>query len=319
MNQDNIIHYEALTIAGQKVLIIQSQESLSVESLCQTFIDQGYCLCIFSTSVYDIRELRKSYIRLQELKRLHIFYPDKVLLSEAWLLKKNKENHDQSSFETQILHSLKASNLNQAIETYHQQIDQCKEHRFSVILFNLKSLYLTIETYYLALLKEYKDIEKNVDIDGFEKKVLSAKTLDDINGIFINHIRRTFELQEDLTQSKQAHICSRVKTYINDNYTDYNLTQSGISYFLDIPQSKLSKAFKLMEGLTVSDYINQVRIEKSMELLIDTDLTIKEITQLVGIENTKYFYTLFKNKTQLTPSSYRQVSRIHDSNESQNT
>ncbi len=319
LNQDSIIHHESLTIAGQDLLIIQSQEALSIESLCQTFIDQGYSLCIFSISVYDIRDLRKSYIRLQELRRLHIFYPDRNLLSEAWLLKKNKENHDQSYFESQILHYLKASDLKQAIENYHQQIDQCKDHRFSVILFNLKSLYLTIDTYYLALLKEYKNVEKNVDIDGFEKKILSAKTIDDINTIFIDHIRATFELQNDLSESKQVHICNQVKAYIDDNYTDYNLTQSGISYFLDISQSKLSKAFKLIEGMTVSDYINQIRIEKSMELLVKTDMTIKEITQLVGIENTKYFYTLFKNKTQLTPSSYRQVERIKDNDDKPNS
>ena len=51
--------------------------------------------------------------------------------------------------------------------------------------------------------------------------------------------------------------------------------------------------------------INKKRIDTSLELLKTTDLSIAEIGDLIGLNNTSYFYTLFKKETGMSPKQYR--------------
>ena len=57
--------------------------------------------------------------------------------------------------------------------------------------------------------------------------------------------------------------------------------------------------------LNIITYINKKRIETSLELLKVTDLSIAEIGDLIGLNNTSYFYTLFKKETGTSPKQYR--------------
>ncbi|PHE52972.1 bifunctional transcriptional activator/DNA repair enzyme AdaA [Bacillus pseudomycoides] len=72
----------------------------------------------------------------------------------------------------------------------------------------------------------------------------------------------------------------------------------------------LHRVFKRVKGMTPVEYIQQTRIAKAIEYLIDSDKVISDIAMTVGIPNTSYFITLFKAKTGYTPADYRQINRI---------
>ena len=64
-------------------------------------------------------------------------------------------------------------------------------------------------------------------------------------------------------------------------------------------------ALSKMTGISPIEYIQQFRIVKAAEHLLQTNQPIKEISNAVGIENPEYFATLFKKKTGFTPTEYR--------------
>ena len=55
------------------------------------------------------------------------------------------------------------------------------------------------------------------------------------------------------------------------------------------------------------DYLNEVRIEKSKELLKDSNRKMYQISKAVGYDNPKYFFRIFKKKTGMTPEQYREM------------
>lgn len=67
----------------------------------------------------------------------------------------------------------------------------------------------------------------------------------------------------------------------------------------------LKKTFKLFFGTTVFGYINNQKMIKAQELLTKGNLTISEISEIVGYKNPTHFTTAFKKKYGILPSLYK--------------
>lgn len=70
--------------------------------------------------------------------------------------------------------------------------------------------------------------------------------------------------------------------------------------------SYFSRTFKMQTGVTVLDYITNLRMEKAKELLSDSRHKVQEICGLIGYQDVKYFSRQFKQKYGETPSKYRE-------------
>lgn len=62
---------------------------------------------------------------------------------------------------------------------------------------------------------------------------------------------------------------------------------------------------KAISGISISDYIQNIRLEKAKVLLNETTLTISEVAYATGFSSPSYFSTSFKNKYSKTPKAYR--------------
>ena len=67
----------------------------------------------------------------------------------------------------------------------------------------------------------------------------------------------------------------------------------------------ISTLFSNSTGVTLTNYINQVRIQNAVRLLTGTDEKIGSIAKKTGFESRSYFCTVFKNITGKSPSEYR--------------
>ena len=92
--------------------------------------------------------------------------------------------------------------------------------------------------------------------------------------------------------------------YISMNYSQ-KLTLTKISEQLCITPNYLSELFKKHTGQNVSEYIIDYRLEKACQFLKNPQLRIGEISEKVGINDVRYFSSMFKKKYNLTPTEYR--------------
>ena len=100
-----------------------------------------------------------------------------------------------------------------------------------------------------------------------------------------------------------VHIAN-AKKYIADNISG-NLTLEEVSKQIFISKAYLSHLFKNCSGITFSDYILELRVNKAKELLTSTKLSIAEIAELCGFSGSGYFATTFRRSTGHTPSEFR--------------
>ena len=71
----------------------------------------------------------------------------------------------------------------------------------------------------------------------------------------------------------------------------------------------ISRRFKQETGLTASEYLHKIRIKRSCNLLVGSNLTIREISLQAGYEDVKFFNKIFKQTIGITPGEYRKTSR----------
>jgi AraC-like DNA-binding protein len=95
---------------------------------------------------------------------------------------------------------------------------------------------------------------------------------------------------------------------IRDN-TNVNLNIEQLAADLNINYSVFRKAFKKYTGLSPMQYHTSLRLKQAVYLLTNTDLSIKEISFNLGYCSVFYFSKLFKEKTNMTPGSYRRINR----------
>lgn len=71
----------------------------------------------------------------------------------------------------------------------------------------------------------------------------------------------------------------------------------------------LSKEFKKWIGFSPIEYVIKLRISNAKELLKNSELSVNEIAQRVGFNNTGHFINLFKKQEDMTPLKYRKIWR----------
>ncbi|MFC5404752.1 AraC family transcriptional regulator [Cohnella soli] len=75
--------------------------------------------------------------------------------------------------------------------------------------------------------------------------------------------------------------------------------------------SHLRRLFRVHTGYSPHQYFTMLRMRKAGELLLQSSLSIEEISFLCGYEDAKYFSRLFRNREGLSPQQYRQAITIN--------
>ena len=87
-----------------------------------------------------------------------------------------------------------------------------------------------------------------------------------------------------------------VAKYISANYTA-DLSLAALSAHFSISPNHLSKQFKKITGVGLNDYINITRIAAAEKLLLNTDMSVTEISLQCGFNDSNYFAAVFKKIT----------------------
>lgn len=125
-------------------------------------------------------------------------------------------------------------------------------------------------------------------------------------------MRISFDICSSIRSTKESHnskLRNALLVYIENNYTDYNFSVQNMAQFFDINQSYASRFFKDQTGMTITDYVTDLRINKAKELLTATTLSLSIIVNEIGYSDVSSFIKKFKEKEGITPGKYRKMHK----------
>jgi len=104
-----------------------------------------------------------------------------------------------------------------------------------------------------------------------------------------------------------------VERHVNDNLAA-SLSVADLAEAASLSHNHLIRLFREEHGMTPTEYIRAQRMNKACQLLLATDLAVKEIGQRVGYSNAQHFHTLVKQTFGCSPQdirTHRSIPEIH--------
>lgn len=110
------------------------------------------------------------------------------------------------------------------------------------------------------------------------------------------------------TDTNRAYILSNTIEFIRLNYTN-DIRIADIAAFCQCSESYISHIFKKSMNQNINQFINQIRIDKAKQLIVETSCSFLEISGRCGFSDPNYFSSVFKLHTGLSPSMYKKNIR----------
>lgn len=118
------------------------------------------------------------------------------------------------------------------------------------------------------------------------------------------YIKNIFTQKEFSTRASRLKSLTPIFNYIEKNYAE-KITSKSLAKLSNLSLSHFCRIFKWVTGKTVTEYINDYRLDSAVSLLNKSDENITEIALNCGFYDANYFSRAFKKRFKISPKNFR--------------
>lgn len=177
-----------------------------------------------------------------------------------------------------------------------------------IIIFDpklIKSINYSLNSPQLKRISNFECIYNKIEKELSEQK---AFYIDKINSYILDVITDIFRNEEGkIKPIKGANhmylLYQSMLRHIDNSFADINFETAA--QFMGYTPSHFSKIFINFSGMSFTNYLNTIRIEKALELIKNSDMTITNIATHCGFNSVRHFNRVFKSLTGITPTQIK--------------
>lgn len=287
-----------LTFRHYHYVIMLSHESgndLAVESLCQQLLPNKEV--IISRWVPAGENLKVLTEELQSMSAMSFLLP-KQLVSQGILEQIRSQHPVINNVREQLLKTIFArEGLKAALQNYWQNFynDLATEDDIKWrVSRDLEWIYQQITG--------KVPVEIQWSSQGLNEQIYLAQTLPMLKEIIFNQLEK---LSITIAGSlNHLDIVSELIKYTKENYQD-ELTLKKVGELFNYNSAYLGKKFRKETGENYLSFLDQVRMEKASDILAHSNFMVYEVAEMVGYNNSDYFYKKFKQHFKVSPNEFR--------------
>ncbi|CAI6052341.1 HTH-type transcriptional activator RhaR [Cohnella sp. JJ-181] len=273
---------------------------------------KAYYRLTFSVAVGDTvsecRALSASYAKTLNLSLYKWFYGRGCMLTAETVLKPEFAGRDatmSSELERKLVEAIRSGNAEAAEAALDRIFELAGATTYDDCVHALSYLAIVIKrTVTEVNANKLKPIAH--DLYRLHAIVLEQETLEDAKLVFRRTLHELCASRQEARETDAgSFMIETIKEIVQANYKDLNLSLQSVSDMLKMSSVYVGRLFKKAEGMSLADYINEVRLAHTMQLLEKGDYTVNEIMEETGFSNQSHFFRSFKKKFGTTPREYR--------------
>lgn len=279
---------------GCDVILLSEMETKASAALCAELVRTNGARCYCGMPRPASGELAECYARIQEIRHQKFWYPERRIFMEADFAPRSSRSSFSEKQGASLISALRAGELDQARARWQEILDTVRQDNYRGQLFAFRRMAVLIE-------EEWPQ-SKPLLSDEFLAQLEDIQVLSDrFDGAFCQIAQQSIEQRKERLQN----LASQVVRLIDAGYADANLSPPRIADEMGMSSAYLGRLFRESMQMSISQYINQTRIQKAADLLCTTSAPVEVIASMVGFTNVKYFFVVFKNIIGQTPLQYR--------------
>lgn len=245
----------------------------------------------------------KQVMKYRNIREMH-----QLLCVDEFMTEPPHDAHYPFELEKEILHSLRMCQLEPCLNLFARFLDELSRHSTAELFVQQGIIHLLVaverEMMQSALLAEQQPLVVNLyeQLPGLRDRAEIVKLFRD--KVFAPFIQELREKQDDRIRKIVEHAIETIHTH----YRRQDLSLEACADGGGVHPNTLSRIFKEITGTNFIDYLTQVRLKKSKELLAFTHIKITDIAEQVGYQH-NYFNRLFKKHEHMTPGQYRDLNQ----------
>ena len=110
---------------------------------------------------------------------------------------------------------------------------------------------------------------------------------------------------QNLINAQDSDFIKTIDAFIDKRLGDCEFVVEDLAKEVNMSRSVFFKKMKGLTGLSPIEYIRERTMQKAAELLISGEYSVKEVSFMIGISDTKYFSRNFKKKFEMTPGEFK--------------
>ncbi len=252
---------------------------------------------VLGEETQSLDQLRKEYGELKEQLDYQFFVSRSVLMVRDEFFSLKKENSMLELYLEKIYNCAKMSDyrgIRKELEKVFAYVE--KQTGFS-------SIY--IKYTFTDLLKKICDHTKSgMNLVACIEQIYQAKSMGEVKRIMFEALDEMEKVK--CVEAKENRLVRMTKNIIHEKYGENDLNVSYIADELHVSSAYLSSLYKIETGQNLVKYITWYRIEKSKELLKQTNLKISDVAERVGYLNVSYYISIFRNYEGCSPVQFRE-------------
>ncbi|RDW18846.1 response regulator transcription factor [Oceanobacillus chungangensis] len=285
-----------------KKLITYRQIAVQIQKKIQSAngID---CVLSISERISSPNQIAQTYSDLEDYLKDRFFYSD-VFIYPIDTPLTNREEYKKDEYILQEiekeLQQADTERLQQKIAAIIQKYEKSTETSQVYLRF----LFARLLQLFFQIMPEYSKDNMNRYIE----LIYSYTHFSDIKRTLLDVQNKVIK-KLDKEKNSPKHIIEVVKQYIIDNIEN-DLSLDMLAEKVYLTPGYLSDKFKQETGLGINKYIKQVRMDKAVELLSNTNMKVNEISKAVGYKNASYFIKIFREHFGVSPKKHREMKKL---------
>ncbi|WP_308637927.1 AraC family transcriptional regulator [Paenibacillus silvisoli] len=300
---------QVLLLLQEDTFIAPSRQSALVDVMHQVqqgakqYLRLGLSVT-FSEPFETLAQLNFHYLKTVDLSYYRLIYGHGCMIFSETIGARTDDFKSSQEKDDELTEALIQGRLQEAKVVLAAMIADASAYSYSALSSMFIRILLLIR-HAIGVLETNHAMKVDFEFNGYLMKLQKMETIDEIltdfNALF-DRLALELEAKKD---NKYLKLLDLVSQIVHRELANPALSLDYIADEIDLSPPYLGKLFKKHRLVSVSDFINNVRLNYASQLVATSTDTITDIMEQSGFASRSHFFTQFKKAYGLTPSQYR--------------